>query len=100
MFTANTMSSAIEALGMSLPGTSSTVASVSRHDIAAIWVAFFSRCRRYRCRQGWEELNQPRGEFGANPLTKEKKAEVQTTVDACFNLLRKGIHARDIMTRK
>ena len=76
MFTANTMSSAIEALGMSLPGTSSTVAS------------------------GWEELNQPRGEFGANPLTKEKKAEVQTTVDACFNLLRKGIHARDIMTRK
>ena len=22
---------------------------VSRHDIAAIWVAFFSRWRRYRC---------------------------------------------------
>ena len=22
--------------------------SVSRHDIAAIWVAFFSRCQRYR----------------------------------------------------
>ena len=22
---------------------------VSRHDIAAIWVAFFSRCQRYRC---------------------------------------------------
>ena len=25
---------------------------VSRHDIAGIWVAFFSRCRRYRCGQG------------------------------------------------
>ena len=23
--------------------------SVRRHDIAAIWVAFFSRCQRYRC---------------------------------------------------
>ena len=23
--------------------------NVSCHDIAAIWVAFFSRCRRYRC---------------------------------------------------
>ena len=22
---------------------------VSRHDIAGIWVAFFSRCQRYRC---------------------------------------------------
>ena len=25
--------------------------AVSRHDIAAIWVAFFSRCQRYRCGQ-------------------------------------------------
>ena len=24
---------------------------VSCHDIAGIWVAFFSRCQRYRCRQ-------------------------------------------------
>ena len=24
---------------------------MSRHDIAAIWVAFFSRCQRYRCGQ-------------------------------------------------
>ena len=24
---------------------------VSRHDIAGIWVAFFSRCQRYRCQQ-------------------------------------------------
>lgn len=76
MFTANTMSSAIEAMGMSLPGTSSTVSS------------------------GWAELNQPRGKFGENPLTAEKKAEVKQTVDACFNLLRKNIRARDIMTKK
>ena len=25
--------------------------AVSRHDIAGIWVAFFSRCQRYRCGQ-------------------------------------------------
>ena len=25
--------------------------AVSRHDTAGIWVAFFSRCQRYRCRQ-------------------------------------------------
>ena len=27
------------------------MSSVRRHDIAAIWVAFFSRCQRYRCGQ-------------------------------------------------
>ena len=27
------------------------VVIVSRHDIAGIWGAFFSRCQRYRCRQ-------------------------------------------------
>ena len=26
--------------------------NVSHHDTAAIWVAFFSRCQRYRCGQG------------------------------------------------
>ena len=31
-------------------------ASVSCHDIAGIWVAFFSRCQRYRCQQ---EASQP-----------------------------------------
>ena len=25
---------------------------VSCHDIVGIWVAFFSTCQRYRCRQG------------------------------------------------
>ena len=25
---------------------------VSRHDTAGVWVAFFSRCHRYRCWQG------------------------------------------------
>ena len=28
------------------------VCVVSRHDIAAIWAAFLSRCQRYRCWQG------------------------------------------------
>ena len=26
---------------------------VSRTNIAGIWVAFFSRCQRYSCGQGW-----------------------------------------------
>ena len=30
---------------------------VSRHDIAGIWVAFFSRCQRYRCQQAKAGLN-------------------------------------------
>ena len=30
-----------------------TGGEVSRHDIAAIWVAFFSRWQRYRCSQGY-----------------------------------------------
>ena len=30
-------------------GQVATVITVSRHDIAAIWLAFFSRCQRYRC---------------------------------------------------
>ena len=30
--------------------------SVSRHDIAGLWVAFFSRCQRYRCRQGKHDM--------------------------------------------
>ena len=29
----------------------SMLATVSRKDIAGIWVASFSRCQRYRCRQ-------------------------------------------------
>ena len=28
---------------------------VSCHDIAGIWVAFFSRCQRYRCGQGYDQ---------------------------------------------
>ena len=38
---------------------------VSRHDIAAIWVAFFSRCQRYRCLtgNGSNTVNQAEGVF-------------------------------------
>ena len=35
---------------------SAGVNGVSRHDIAGIWVAFFSRHQLYRCRQGWMTL--------------------------------------------
>ena len=31
------------------PWVSEALADVSRQDIAGIWVAFFSRCQRYRC---------------------------------------------------
>ena len=35
---------------------SAILSVVSGHDIAGIWVAFFSRCQRYRCWQvGWLE---------------------------------------------
>lgn len=65
MYTANTMATAIEAMGMSLPGSSSNPAA--NYD---------------------------------NTITEEKKEDCKKTVDALFNLLEKGIRARDIMTKK
>ena len=76
MFTANSMASCIEALGMSLPGTSSTVAS------------------------GWNELAQPRLPYGAHRLSEAKKDDCRATVEALFGLLRSKVQARDIMTRE
>ena len=35
--------------GATLPATNLFWLKVICHDIAAIWVAFFSRCQRYRC---------------------------------------------------
>ena len=70
MFTANTMSSAIEALGMSLPTTASGLAV----DVS------------------------PGG--GAHRLAEGKRQDVRATVAAAFQLLRSGIAARDIMTAK
>lgn len=65
MYTANTMSSAIEAMGMSIPGSSSNPAA--NYD---------------------------------NSITDEKKADCKKSVEALFNLLKKGIRARDIMTKE
>lgn len=65
MFTANTMSSAIEALGMSPPGTAS-------HPVV--------------------DFN--------NRLSDQKKLDVQATVQLLFNLLRRRIRSRDIITRE
>lgn len=65
MFTANTMSSAIEALGMSIPGSSSNLA-VDRK----------------------------------NTISTDKKNDCKASVKALFHLLKKRIHARDIMTRE
>lgn len=65
MYTANTMSSAVEALGMSLPGSSSNLAVDSYNDISS-----------------------------------DKLADCRKSVAALFNLLEKGIRARDIMTKK
>ncbi len=65
MYTANTMATAIEAMGMSLPGSSSNPAA--NYD---------------------------------NSITDEKKEDCKKTVDALFNLLEKGIRARDIMTKE
>ena len=65
MYTANTMSSAIEAMGMSIPGSSSSPAA--NYD---------------------------------NTITDEKKEDCKKTVEALFCLIKKGIRARDIMTKK
>ncbi len=65
MYTANTMALAIEAMGMSIPGSSSNPA-VDRN----------------------------------NQVSREKRQDVIKSVEAVFNLLKLGIRARDIMTRK
>jgi len=65
MFTANTMATAIEALGMSVPGSSSHVA-VDVH----------------------------------NNISNGKKRDISESVKALFGLLKKGIRARDIMTKE
>jgi dihydroxy-acid dehydratase len=65
MYTANTMASAIEALGMSLPGSSSHPAVDTQNNI-------FS----------------------------DKRQDCIDSVAALFNLMKRGIRARDIMTKK
>jgi dihydroxy-acid dehydratase len=65
MYTANTMASAIEAMGMSIPGSAAHVAVDTN-----------------------------------NKISKEKIQDCKDSVKALFNLLEKGIRARDIMTRK
>eukprot|EP01121_Diplochlamys_sp_Union-15-3_P018293 TRINITY_DN6634_c0_g1_i1.p1 TRINITY_DN6634_c0_g1~~TRINITY_DN6634_c0_g1_i1.p1 ORF type:complete len:576 (-),score=121.96 TRINITY_DN6634_c0_g1_i1:35-1762(-) len=65
MFTANTMSSAIEALGMALPGTASHPAVNDK-----------------------------------NIITEQKKKDLEQVADAIFELTKKNIKARDIMTKK
>lgn len=65
MYTANTMASAIEALGMSIPGSSSNPAVDTNNNIS-----------------------------------EDKRQDAISSVHALFNLLKRGIRARDIMTRE
>lgn len=65
MYTANTMASAIEAMGMSIPGSSSHPA-VDVH----------------------------------NKISKEKRQDCLDSIKALFTLLKRGVRARDIMTRE
>ncbi len=65
MYTANTMASAIEALGMSIPGSAATPAV--------------------------DEFNK---------ISAQKIDDCINSVKALFNLMKNGIKARDIMTRK
>lgn len=65
MYTANTMAAAIEAMGMSPPGSSSNMAA--------------------------DESNQ---------ISSEKRNDVANSARMLFTLLKKGITARQIMTRK
>ena len=65
MYTANTMASAIEAMGMSIPNSAAHPAVDIHNNISA-----------------------------------QKKQDCVDSIKALFNLLEKGIRARDIMTRK
>src|SRR6185437_10278380 len=65
MYTANTMASAIEAMGMSIPGSAAHPAVDT-----------------------------------SNKISSQKIQDCKDSVKALFNLLEKGIRARDIMTRK
>ncbi len=64
MYTANTMASAIEALGMSIPGSASHTAVDEKNNISP-----------------------------------KKLHDIKTSVETLFMLLKKGIRARDIMTK-
>lgn len=65
MYTANTMASAIEALGMSLPGSAS----------------------------------HPAVDYD-NQISPVKKQDVKDSIKALFNLMKKGIRSRDIVTKE
>ena len=54
-----------------MTGYARPIVTVSRHDLATIWVAFFSRCQRYRCSQdhnfGWGQLGNSLLTAGTTP---------------------------------
>ena len=54
--TADALYSAVPDLGGYLLKIGSEKQGVSCQDIAAVWVAFFSRWQRYRCRQGHPDV--------------------------------------------
>ena len=67
----------------------------SRHDIAGIWVAFFSRSERYRCRQALFfhalTLHSSRGNFSderrlafASCYTREDNIQFKDAYIPCF----------------
>ena len=56
-----------------------TSPKVSCHDIAAIWVVFFSRCQRYRCGQaGGDDGHDEAAEdaAGSRPRDSDEEAEI------------------------
>ena len=65
MFTANTMAMVVEAMGMSVPGSSSLLAADKE-----------------------------------NKLSPGKKQDVQNSIKALLEMLKRGIRARDIMTKE
>lgn len=83
MFTANTMSSSIEALGMALPGESGHTLSYALHTL--------SLCPGTASGAAVTRSNQ---------LTDKKKEQCVAVVEQVFTLLETQLHTRDIMTRK
>ena len=73
-------------------GCAYTEGTVSGHDIAGIWVAFFQECQQYRCGQvriNWAPPPIEEGE-AEKKNTKPDKAKVNTTACVAHGLYRRA----------
>lgn len=95
MFTANTMSSAVETLGMSLPGQSAWFVLCFKKAVVTYGL-FGAQFHFISC------IGSASGPAvdSNNVITAKKKQECAQIVDAVFQLLEKRITAKQILTKK